>query len=99
VIEAVSSFANGEWTVIFKSDRKGLVFEEGQFVPIAFSVWDGFHHEQGNRRGITSWYNMYIEPREAQSVIGPMLQNGLLVLLFEVSLIAWVRRKYKPTPV
>ena len=102
VIEAVSSFANGEWTVIFKRDRgvnNGVVFEEGQFVPIAFSVWDGFHHEQGNRRGITSWYPVYIEPREAQSFIGPMLQTGLLVLLFEVLLIAWVRRKNKPTPV
>jgi len=102
VIEAVSSFANGEWTVIFKRDRgvnNGLVFEEGQFVPIAFSVWDGFHHEQGNRRGITSWYHVYIEPRDAQSLTGPMLQSGLLALLFEVLLITWVRRKYKPTPV
>jgi DMSO reductase family type II enzyme heme b subunit len=98
VIEAVSSFADGEWTVIFKSDRgsnNGLVIEEGQFVPIAFSIWDGFHHEQGNRRGITSWVNMYIAPREAQSFIGPMLKAGLLVLLIEVLLIAWVRRKYK----
>jgi len=102
VIEAVSSFADGEWTVIFKRDRgsnDGSEFEEGQFVPIAFSVWDGFHHEQGNRRGITSWVNMYIAPREAQSFIGPMLRIGLLVLLIEVSLIAWVRRKYKRTPV
>jgi DMSO reductase family type II enzyme heme b subunit len=102
VIEAVSSFTDGEWTVIFKRDRgsnNGLVFEEGQFLPIAFSVWDGFHHEQGNRRGITSWVNMYIAPREAQSFIGPMLRIGLLVLLIEVLLIAWVRRKYKRTPV
>jgi len=102
VIEAISSYADGEWTVIFKRDgglNNGLVFEEGQFVPIALSVWDGFHHEQGNRRGITSWVNMYIAPREAQSFIGPMLQIGLLVLLIEVLLIAWVRRKYKRTPV
>lgn len=101
VIESVSSFADGEWTVIFKRDRgsdNGLVFEEGQFVPIAFSVWDGFHREQGNRRGITSWVNMYIAPREAQSFIGPMLRIGLLVLLIEVLLIAWVRRKYKRAP-
>jgi DMSO reductase family type II enzyme heme b subunit len=102
VIEAVSSYADGEWTVIFKRDRASdntLVFEEGQFLPIAFSVWDGFHQEQGNRRGITSWVNMYIAPRETQSSIGPMLRVGLLVLLIEVLLIAWVRRKYKRTPV
>jgi len=102
VIEAVSSFADGEWTVIFKRDRgsdKGLVLEEGEFVPIAFSVWDGFHNEQGNRRGITSWFNMYIAHREEQSFVGPMLQNGLLVLLIELLLIIWVRRQYKPTPV
>jgi DMSO reductase family type II enzyme heme b subunit len=102
VIEAVSSFADGEWTVIFKRDRasdNALVFEEGQFLPIAFSVWDGFHQEQGNRRGITSWVNMYIAPRETQSFIGPMLRVGLLVLLIEVLLIALVRRKYKQTTV
>ena len=102
VIEAVSSFTNGEWSVIFKRDRglnNGLVFEEGQFIPIAFSVWDGFHLEQGNRRGITSWFNMYIEPREAKSYIGPMLQSGLLILLLEVLLITWIRRKNKPAPV
>ena len=102
IIEAVSSFADGEWTVIFKRDRgsnNALVFEEGQFLPIAFSIWDGFHREQGNRRGITSWVNMYIAPREAQSFVGPMLRVGLLVLLIEVLLIAWVRRKNKRTPV
>ena len=101
VIDAVSSYANGEWTVIFKRDRganSGLAFEEGQFLPIAFSVWDGFRQEQGNRRGITSWFNLYIAPREGQSFIGPMLQIGLLVLLVEVLLIAWVRRRHKRTP-
>lgn len=101
LIEAVSSYADGEWTVIFKKDRagtNGLVFEEGQFVPIAFSVWDGFHQEQGNRRGVTSWVSMYMAPREAQSYLGPMLRTGLLVLLIEGLLIAWVRRRYKQKP-
>ena len=101
-IEAVSNNTDGEWTVIFKKDgglTNGAAFAEGQFVPIAFSLWDGFHQEQGNRRGITSWVNMYIAPREAQSFIGPMLRTGSLVLLIEVLLIAWLRRKYKQTPV
>jgi DMSO reductase family type II enzyme heme b subunit len=100
-IEAVSSYVDGQWTVIFKKDLAaddGSVFAEGQFVPMAFSVWDGFRQEQGTRRGITSWYSLYIEPRGTQSSIGPMLQSGGLVLLVEVLVVAWVRRKYKPTP-
>lgn len=101
VIEAVSSYTDGAWTVILKRNRgadDSLVFKEGQFVPIAFSVWDGFHNEYGTRRGITAGYFLYIEPLEGRSPLGPMIESSFLVLLLEVSLIVWIRRKYKPTP-
>jgi len=39
-----------------------LQFEEAKFIPIAFSVWDGSNGETGNKRAISAWYFLYIEP-------------------------------------
>ena len=40
----------------------------GGFLPIAFSVWDGFSRERGNRRGLTAWYSDL--PRAGSGPIG-----------------------------
>lgn len=96
-ISAVANYDEGEWAVIFKRSRiseEGLPFEEGQFVPVAFSVWDGFNGEQGNKRGITSWYYLYVEPMETESAAIPMLKYGITALLIELLLVSYVRRKY-----
>ncbi|MEM7357240.1 MAG: c-type cytochrome, partial [Acidobacteriota bacterium] len=57
-------YEEGQWSVIYKRKRKsgGLSFDEDQFVPLAFSVWDGFNRERGNRRGLSAWYQVYVEP-------------------------------------
>ena len=96
-LTAVSSYAAGEWTVIFVQERhpeQGVDFAEGDFVPIALAVWDGFNEERGNKCAISSWYNMYLEPMETASVAVPMAQYGLMTFLGEILLVYWVRRKY-----
>ena len=40
----------------------GAAFAPGGFLPVAFSVWDGFSRERGNRRGLTAGYSIYVEP-------------------------------------
>lgn len=93
-----ADYEAGRWTVVFKRARQKeeqLSFEEGRFVPVAFSVWDGFNRERGNKRGVTSWYNLYVEPVATQSAAIPMTKYGLIVLLLEVVLIFIVRRRYK----
>ena len=88
------SYEQGEWAVIFKTRRRrGGRFSEEQFLPIAFSVWDGFHRERGNKRGLTQWQYLYLEPRERPSPWGPMLRAGLGVLGLELLVIAWARRR------
>lgn len=97
-LSAAANFDEGEWTVIFKRPRgseEDTLFAEGQFVPIAFSLWDGFNDERGNKRGITSWYHLYLEPLERESPLGPMVKYGLLTFLVEIGIIFMVRRKYK----
>ena len=66
----------------------------GAFLPIAFSVWDGFSRERGNRRGLTSWYSLYLEPEVVTSAVGPMVRTGLLILVIELAIVGWVRWRH-----
>ena len=66
-------------------------FSPGEFMPIAFSVWDGFSRERGNRRGLTLWYSLYVEPEVVPSAVGPMLKTALFILALELAVIGWVR--------
>ncbi len=97
-LESYSNYDDGMWTVIFKRKRQidgGLSFEEGSFVPISFSVWDGFNQERGNKRGLSAWYNVYLSPLETQSAALPMAKWGLITLLLELGLIGLVRWRNK----
>lgn len=90
--EVVASYDKGQWTVIFKQ-RRSAVFQEDAFLPIAFSVWDGFHRERGNRRALTRWYDLYLEPMEAPDPQPPMIKAFFGVLFAEILLIGFVRRR------
>ncbi len=96
-LTGVASYDQGEWSVIFKRPLRataGAAFAPGEFLPVAFSVWDGFSRERGNRRGLTSWYSIYLEPQVVPSVIGPMVRTALLILVIELAVIGWVRWQY-----
>jgi mono/diheme cytochrome c family protein len=97
-ITGVASYDQGEWSVIFKRPLRptagGAAFTPGAFMPIAFSVWDGFSRERGNKRGLTAWYSVYLEPEEVPSAAGPMVRTALLILAIELIVIGWVRRRY-----
>jgi mono/diheme cytochrome c family protein len=96
-LTGVASYDQGEWSVIFKRPiraNSGAAFLPGQFLPIAFSVWDGFSRERGNRRGLTVWNSIYVEPQVVPSAVGPMVKTALLILAFELAVIGWVRWRY-----
>ncbi len=96
-VTAVASYDKGEWSVIFKRPLRGtggVTFAESQYVPIALSIWDGSQRERGNKRGLTRWMYLYTLPGETPSTVWPMLRAALAVLIVEILLIAWVRRRY-----
>ena len=96
-LAGVASYDQGEWSVIFKRPLRptsGAPFVQGTFMPISFSVWDGFSRERGNRRGLTIWYSLYVEPEVVPSAVGPMVRTALLILALELAVIGWVRRRY-----
>jgi mono/diheme cytochrome c family protein len=95
-VEAVATYDRGEWTVILKRGLKaggGVAFAEAQYVPIAFSLWDGTARERGNQRGLTQWKYLYTMPQSTPSPVWPMARSALVVLVIEVGLVAWVRRR------
>ena len=76
------------------STRLGRRVLARRFMPIAFSVWDGFSRERGNRRGLTLWYSLYVEPETVPSAVGPMVRTALVILAIELAVIGWVRWRY-----
>ena len=93
-LTGVASYDQGEWSVIFKRSLRpdsAAAFSPGTFLPVAFSVWDGFSRERGSRRGLTLWYSIYVEPETVPSAVGPMVRTALVILAIELALIGWVR--------
>ncbi len=96
-VEAIAAYDRGEWTVVFRRPLRstsGVRFAPGTFVPMAFSVWDGHTRERGNRRGLTLWYDVWVEPEEVPSPVGPMARIALLILGAEIAAIVWIRRRH-----
>jgi cytochrome c len=93
-LTGVANYDQGEWSVIFKRPMRpgsGARFTPGEFMPIAFSVWDGLSRERGNRRGLTLWYSLYAEPETVPSAVGPMIRIALIIFIIELVVISWVR--------
>lgn len=100
-IEASGRYEAGVWSATFARSLRSTTsvsFAEGQYVPVAFSVWDGTARERGNRRGLTQWFYVYLPPREKPSVVGPMLKAAFGVLLLELVVVAALRRKRAAAP-
>jgi mono/diheme cytochrome c family protein len=95
-ITGVANYDQGEWSVIFKRPLRAegsASFSQGEFMPIAFSVWDGFSRERGNRRALSLWYSIYVEPQNVPSAVVPMIRTAAIILVLELIVIAWVRRR------
>jgi len=96
-LETWSSFEDGQWTLIVKRARveEGHAgFSDGSFTPVVFTAWDGFNRERGNRRGLTSWTYLYLEPAVTESPVLPMAMYGLITLVLGLGITGVIRRKY-----
>jgi mono/diheme cytochrome c family protein len=97
-LEMMASYDAGVWTVIFKRKRRvddTIAIDEDQWYPIAFSVWDGWSADRGNKRALTRWYYVYVEPAETIGPMVPMARAALATLGIEILLVALIRRRYK----
>ena len=100
-LKAASHYDKGQWTVTVKRRLRSqgeIAFEEGGFVPLAFSVWDGASRERGNKRALTSWWTLYLSPGEKQSPTGQMATWAGFTLALELVFIGWARRSRRRDP-
>jgi hypothetical protein len=94
-------YQDGEWSVAFFLPRKpaaseGTALDPGGFTPIAFSVWDGLSGETAEKRGVTSWYSLYLEPRRPHPAGPAALQAALAFAIGLGGLFAakrWARKR------
>jgi hypothetical protein len=96
-VRAQGHFEHGLWRVAFVASRReaddgAQRFPESTFIPVAFSVWAGPAGETGNRRAVTSWYNLYLAPPEGGGAYVAAGGLFLLTLFAELALSAGVRR-------
>ena len=98
LLKTEAFFEKGLWRVVFSWPRRAegaMELEEGAFSPMAFALWEGFNKETGTQRGVSSWFDIYLEPGEKPS---PWLAAGRqagIFLLFQLCLVAFVWRKRK----
>jgi hypothetical protein len=67
-----------------------LQFIGGRFIPMAFSAWDGSNQETGNKRAISAWYFLYLEPAPSRT---RLLYPGIAVVAIAVAEMFFGRRR------
>jgi DMSO reductase family type II enzyme heme b subunit len=88
-------FDDGRYTAVFRRSlttqdtKKDVQFAPGEFVPIAFHVWDGQSGELGNRHGLTTWYWLYLKPEAPSNAVALagvafVVSAALLALAFKL---------------
>ena len=70
-----------------------LQFEEAKFIPIGFSAWDGSNGETGNKRAISAWYYLYLEPTPSRA---RLLYPGIAVVAIAAAELFFGRRGRRP---
>ncbi len=95
--ESRAEYGDGEWRVYFKRSRrpeKRMALAAEQFIPIAFSVWDGFNKESGSKRGVTAWASLYLKSQSKPSPFLPAAAKGGALLAIELAALFFLRRRY-----
>ncbi len=103
VVQEASQFSgkgvykNGQYRVVFTrpltavDKETDIPFVPGEFIPIAFTAWDGSNGEKEGMRSLSAWYHLLLElPTPPERYIYPTV---LAVLV--IGLEFWIARKYK----
>ena len=66
-IKSAVSYKDGRYTMFITrplttSDTNDVQLEEGGWTPIGFNAWDGSKGEIGQRRAVSTWFWLFLEP-------------------------------------
>ncbi|MGK7344586.1 MAG: c-type cytochrome [Candidatus Nitrospinota bacterium M3_3B_026] len=90
----------GRWKAVFTRPLMGgsegdISFEPGRYIPIAFSAWDGNNGEKDERRAVSIWYWLLLEPPKTMTVYLFPAIVGLLIAASEAALVMKTRNTDK----
>lgn len=88
-------YKDGQYRAVFKrslktADKNDLQFAPMQFIPIAFSAWDGSNGEIDSKRSISAWYYLMLKPPDPPT-------RYIYPTIFAVMVIGlqwWIGRRY-----
>lgn len=93
-LAAKGAWRDGTWRVVMMrrlrpaSADNDIALEEGKFVPIAFSAWDGSNGERDGAHTLSTWYWLLLEPSTGSKPVVAALLT--MVLVFGL-LVLWAR--------
>lgn len=93
-LSAKGVWRNGAWRVVLTrplappSADNDIALEEGKFVPIAFSAWDGSNSERDGAHTLSTWYWLLLEPSTGSK---PIIAALLAMLVVFGLLFFWAR--------
>ncbi len=66
-VKVIASFTDGRYRALFRrslstGNEKHTVFEIGQFMPFAVTLYDGRNNEQDKKGAVSAWYYLVLEP-------------------------------------
>jgi DMSO reductase family type II enzyme heme b subunit len=99
-VVAQGSYKDGQYRVILrrplgKVSPGDTAITPGQFVPIAFQLWDGDNGEEDMKMSLSTWYYLLPQPATPLTVYLWPFGLGFLALGGEVWLLRRMRRKEK----
>jgi DMSO reductase family type II enzyme heme b subunit len=98
-LQGTVQYNHGQYTMLVRrtlttgDQDNDLQFEEAKFIPIGFSAWDGSNGETGNKRAISAWYFLYLEPTPART---RLLYPGIAVVAIAAAELFFGRRGRRP---
>jgi DMSO reductase family type II enzyme heme b subunit len=100
-IESQGVVDNGQYRVVMQralhtaNAEQEVQFTEGSFIPISMTVWDGSNGERGgDRRTVTAWYNLYLEPEPSKTPLYLTLVGIAVGLVIEFSALYVTRKNH-----
>ena len=67
-LEGTVKYQNGQYRLVFRrslttaDEGLDVQFKSGEFISMAFFVWDGFNGETGKEMALSTWYYLLLEP-------------------------------------
>lgn len=96
-VRAEGGYKDGQYRVIIRrpltTAGDGAALTAGDYVPVAFHLWDGAQGEEGLKMAISSWSYLLLQPETPLSTYLWPLALAVLALAGELLLLRRLRRK------